>query len=38
MFLQVYSNGRGQRLYTLQKVSPSGQPTRSAHPARFSRR
>ena len=26
----------GKRLYTLKKVSPSGEMTRSAHPARFS--
>lgn len=60
MFLQCYTDERGERVYTLkvprrapgglwgsrpgltlplpspQKVSPAGQPTRSAHPARFS--
>ncbi|NXK75009.1 NOP10 protein, partial [Amazona guildingii] len=37
MFLQCYTDERGERVYTLKKVSPAGQPTRSAHPARFSR-
>ncbi|GAB0202250.1 solute carrier family 12 member 6-like [Grus japonensis] len=36
MFLQCYSDERGERVYTLKKMSPAGQPTRSAHPARFS--
>ncbi|XP_064899005.1 H/ACA ribonucleoprotein complex subunit 3 [Columba livia] len=36
MFLQCYTDERGERVYTLKKVSPAGQPTRSAHPARFS--
>ncbi|XP_040437557.1 H/ACA ribonucleoprotein complex subunit 3 [Falco naumanni] len=36
MFLQCYDTERGERVYTLKKVSPTGQPTRSAHPARFS--
>nr|XP_020442516.1 H/ACA ribonucleoprotein complex subunit 3 [Monopterus albus] len=36
MFLQYYVNENGDRVYTLKKVSPSGQPTSSAHPARFS--
>ncbi|NP_001232365.1 H/ACA ribonucleoprotein complex subunit 3-like [Taeniopygia guttata] len=36
MFLQCYENERGERVYTLRKVSPDGVPTRSAHPARFS--
>ncbi|NXF62143.1 NOP10 protein, partial [Ciccaba nigrolineata] len=36
MFLQCYSDERGERVYTLKQVSPAGQPTRSAHPARFS--
>jgi len=36
MFLQFYENEEGVRVYTLKKVDPSGQPTSSAHPARFS--
>ncbi|XP_039205989.1 H/ACA ribonucleoprotein complex subunit 3 [Crotalus tigris] len=36
MFLQYYINEQGERIYTLKKVDPSGQPTWSAHPARFS--
>ncbi|NXX65684.1 NOP10 protein, partial [Spizella passerina] len=36
MFLQCYENERGERVYTLKKVSPAGLPTHSAHPARFS--
>uniref|UniRef100_A0A8C2BT06 H/ACA ribonucleoprotein complex subunit 3 n=1 Tax=Cyprinus carpio TaxID=7962 RepID=A0A8C2BT06_CYPCA len=35
MFLQYYLNENGDRVYTL-KLDPSGQPTSSAHPARFS--
>ncbi|XP_039519787.1 H/ACA ribonucleoprotein complex subunit 3 [Pimephales promelas] len=36
MFLQFYLNEKGDRVYTLKKQDPSGQPTSSAHPARFS--
>ncbi|XP_059377167.1 H/ACA ribonucleoprotein complex subunit 3 [Carassius carassius] len=36
MFLQYYLNENGDRVYTLKKVDSSGQPTSSAHPARFS--
>ncbi|XP_076846852.1 H/ACA ribonucleoprotein complex subunit 3 [Brachyhypopomus gauderio] len=36
MFLQFYLNENGERVYTLKKVDPVGQPTSSAHPARFS--
>ncbi|XP_058637377.1 H/ACA ribonucleoprotein complex subunit 3 [Onychostoma macrolepis] len=36
MFLQYYLNENGDRVYTLKKVDPTGQPTGSAHPARFS--
>ncbi|XP_075709305.1 H/ACA ribonucleoprotein complex subunit 3 [Rhinoderma darwinii] len=36
MFLQFYLNELGERVYTMKKVSPGGQPTTSAHPARFS--
>ncbi|KTF87141.1 hypothetical protein cypCar_00022743, partial [Cyprinus carpio] len=36
MFLQYYLNENGDRVYTLKKLDPSGQPTSSAHPARFS--
>lgn len=31
-----YVNDAGDRVYTLQKLDPSGKPTLSAHPARFS--
>ncbi|OCT98081.1 hypothetical protein XELAEV_18010309mg [Xenopus laevis] len=36
MFLQYYLNEQGERVYTMKKVCPDGQPTASAHPARFS--
>ncbi|XP_030071298.1 H/ACA ribonucleoprotein complex subunit 3 [Microcaecilia unicolor] len=36
MYLQYYVNEEGDRVYTLKKVDPKGQPTCSAHPARFS--
>ncbi|XP_041752466.1 H/ACA ribonucleoprotein complex subunit 3 [Coregonus clupeaformis] len=36
MFLQFYLNENGERVYTLMKVDLLGQPTSSAHPARFS--
>ncbi|XP_028842371.1 H/ACA ribonucleoprotein complex subunit 3 [Denticeps clupeoides] len=36
MFLQYYFNENGERVYTLKKTDPTGQPTSSAHPARFS--
>nr|ACI66160.1 H/ACA ribonucleoprotein complex subunit 3 [Salmo salar] len=36
MFLQFYLNENGERVYTLKKVDLLGQPTSSAHPARFS--
>ncbi|XP_037615574.1 H/ACA ribonucleoprotein complex subunit 3 [Sebastes umbrosus] len=36
MFLQFYVNESGDRVYTLKKICPDGQPTSSAHPARFS--
>ena len=32
----MYYMENGKRVYTLRKVSPSGSPTHSAHPARFS--
>ena len=31
-----YTNEKGERLYTLDKVAPDGTATISAHPARFS--
>jgi len=31
-----YLSSEGQRVYTLAKVDPAGNPTFSAHPARFS--
>lgn len=36
MYLQYYIDEKGNRVYTLKKVSPDGEPTISAHPARFS--
>nr|ACI68923.1 H/ACA ribonucleoprotein complex subunit 3 [Salmo salar]ADM16058.1 H/ACA ribonucleoprotein complex subunit 3 [Salmo salar] len=36
MFLQFYLTENGERVYTLKKVDLLGQPTSSAHPARFS--
>ncbi|XP_048374163.1 H/ACA ribonucleoprotein complex subunit 3-like [Sphaerodactylus townsendi] len=38
MFLQFYLNEQGDRVYTLKKIDPSGQPTCSAHPAQAPRR
>jgi H/ACA ribonucleoprotein complex subunit 3 len=31
-----YTDAEGKRVYTLKKEDPSGNPTQSAHPARFS--
>jgi H/ACA ribonucleoprotein complex subunit 3 len=36
MHLMYYLDKDGKRVYTLKKVAPDGQPTHSAHPARFS--
>eukprot|EP00095_Tigriopus_kingsejongensis_P000497 snap_masked-scaffold367_size194084-processed-gene-0.10 protein:Tk00497 transcript:snap_masked-scaffold367_size194084-processed-gene-0.10-mRNA-1 annotation:"h aca ribonucleoprotein complex subunit 3" len=36
MYLMYYLDTTGNRVYTLAKVDPQGQPTLSAHPARFS--
>jgi len=36
MYLQYYIDEKGNRVYTLKKVTPDGEPTISAHPARFS--
>ncbi|KAJ1994169.1 snoRNP complex protein [Dimargaris cristalligena] len=36
MHLMFYTNEGGDRVYTLKKVAPNGEPTKSAHPARFS--
>ncbi|CAH3042169.1 hypothetical protein pdam_00013422 [Pocillopora damicornis] len=36
MHLMYYLNNEGKRVYTLKKIDPLGQPTKSAHPARFS--
>jgi len=36
MHLMYYVDDQGKRVYTLAKVDPLGQPTISAHPARFS--
>jgi len=36
MYMMYYFDDEGNRKYTLAKVDPSGKPTLSAHPARFS--
>jgi H/ACA ribonucleoprotein complex subunit 3 len=36
MYLMFYLSTEGKRIYTLEKVDPVGNPTFSAHPARFS--
>ncbi|EDO41549.1 predicted protein [Nematostella vectensis] len=36
MHLMYYMDNDGKRVYTLKKQDPSGKPTTSAHPARFS--
>ncbi|KAL9062394.1 MAG: hypothetical protein Q9157_008958 [Trypethelium eluteriae] len=36
MHLMYYINDKGERVYTIAKTDPSGKPTKSAHPARFS--
>ncbi|XKL67709.1 hypothetical protein PGB90_003200 [Kerria lacca] len=36
MLLRYYTDESGNRMYTLKKVDPNGNPTYSAHPARFS--
>ncbi|KAJ7555823.1 hypothetical protein O6H91_05G056200 [Diphasiastrum complanatum] len=36
MYLMCYVNDNGEKVYTLKKESPTGQPTVSSHPARFS--
>ncbi|UJR35461.1 hypothetical protein I4U23_028217 [Adineta vaga] len=36
MFLMYYLSEKGERVYTFKKVDPSGNPTQSAHPAKFS--
>ncbi|KAI8815279.1 Nop10 family nucleolar RNA-binding protein [Cladochytrium replicatum] len=36
MHLMFYLDESGKRVYTLKKVAPSGEVTKSAHPARFS--
>ncbi|XP_011638093.1 H/ACA ribonucleoprotein complex subunit 3 [Pogonomyrmex barbatus] len=36
MYLMYYLDENGKRVYTLKKVDPNGNPTFSAHPARFS--
>lgn len=36
MHLMYTLNEEGKRVYTLAKASPSGEITKSAHPARFS--
>lgn len=36
MYLRYYIGENGQRVYTLKTEDPKGNPTQSAHPARFS--
>jgi len=36
MHLMYYIDVTGKRVYTLAKADPTGKPTISAHPARFS--
>ncbi|KAL2825905.1 nucleolar RNA-binding protein [Aspergillus cavernicola] len=36
MHLMYTLDQEGKRVYTLKKVAPSGEVTKSAHPARFS--
>uniref|UniRef100_A0A0L8GDH4 H/ACA ribonucleoprotein complex subunit 3 n=1 Tax=Octopus bimaculoides TaxID=37653 RepID=A0A0L8GDH4_OCTBM len=36
MLLMYYMNEKGEKVYTLKKMDPQGNPTFSAHPARFS--
>lgn len=36
MYLMYFLDDEGKRVYTLSKVDPKGNPTLSAHPARFS--
>ncbi|XP_012282238.1 H/ACA ribonucleoprotein complex subunit 3 [Orussus abietinus] len=36
MYLMYYMDENGDRVYTLKKFDPSGKPTFTAHPARFS--
>ncbi|KAG2232013.1 H/ACA ribonucleoprotein complex subunit 3 [Thamnidium elegans] len=36
MYLMYYLDPKGERIYTLKKTDPTGLPTKSAHPARFS--
>lgn len=36
MLLKYYLDKNNTRVYTLEMVSPDGQPTLNAHPARFS--
>lgn len=36
MYLMYFDDDAGNRIYTLEKTDPKGNPTKSAHPARFS--
>ncbi|KAG9296371.1 hypothetical protein G9A89_014963 [Geosiphon pyriformis] len=36
MHLMYYLDDNGTRIYTMKKLSPTGEVTKSAHPARFS--
>lgn len=36
MYLMHYVDAQGNRVYSLKKTSPTGEATKSAHPARFS--
>ena len=37
MYLMYYMSEEGNRVYTLAKTDPAGNPTFSAHPARWSK-
>lgn len=36
LLLQYYRDENNKRVYTLKNLTPSGEPTQTAHPARFS--
>ena len=36
MYLRYYLNEKNERVYTIKKVDPEGNPTLCAHPAKFS--
>ncbi|CAG8542534.1 2081_t:CDS:2 [Ambispora gerdemannii] len=36
MHLMYYLDANGNRIYTMKRLSPTGEVTKSAHPAKFS--